>query len=384
MQNNIKKYFYLYSFFSSFLLFLPVLLLIYTKRNIDVNDMLLIEAFYYFSIFLFEIPTGILGDKIGHDKLVIIGLIGSIFSYLIFSQSFSLVMIICSQVLLGLFNSCISGSDQASLYDYLEKINEENKIEYQNGIYRISMSSMLFSFIISGFVLKIETKGILTFQLTAFFYFLATIFYILFLNLKKKSVNINSKISSSFKEKIPLKMFQYFNKDIIFSGILLGLILSTYAISQIYYRNFNVSPQVLGAIYCTGTILTIALNKLKFSFHRILLFLIPVVYFITIVNIKFFIVIFIMILSLIKSKVVPFIKDYVLSKSKDNKATNMSIMSLVNNVINVFIMVFLSRFIKGLGYTVGMLIISIIASLLVVYVYYKTNTSYKFAMNLKK
>ena len=381
MNSKTIKHFYIYNFFSSFLLFLPVLLMIYNERKITASDMLLIEAFYYFTIFLFEVPTGFLGDKIGHDRLVIIGLVGTILSYVMFAVSFNLVMIILSQVLLGIFGSCISGSDHSSLYDYFEKYGEKNSAIYQDKIYRLSVISMLTSYILSGVVLKLDASGTLTFLLTAATYLIAAVFYVLFVINKKEKINEKIEGIDGTAIKLELKSAIYIDKDVIICGALIGIMSGSYVISQIFYNNLKIDPYMIGVLYCAGNISTLILNKLKFKFNKILMFLMPLIYLITIIDNKVAVILFIFIVSLINSKVRPFINNYVLTHSKDNKAYNMSLMSLVYNIINVILMVSLSRIINMFGYNNAIIFITIITSILLLYIYFKSSEKYKLEIN---
>lgn len=107
----------------------------------------------------------------------------------------------------------------------------------------------------------------------------------------------------------------------------------------------------------------------------------PLIYLITIIENKIAVILFIFIVSLINSKVRPFINNYVLTYSKDNKAYNMSLMSLVYNIINVILMVSLSRIINMFGYNNAIILITIITSILLVYIYFKSSEKYKLEIN---
>ncbi len=381
MYSKTVRHFYIYSFFSSFLLFLPVLLMIYNERNVTAGDMLIIEAFYYFSIFLFEIPTGILGDKIGHDKLVIMGLAGTILSYVIFSFSYSLTMIIISQVLLGIFASCISGSDHSSLYVYFDICREKNSAKYQNKIYRISVVSMLLSYIMSGIVFKLDSKGTLTFLLTALTYFIAAIFYVLFVTNKRNEVNGKEDKAAITATTPELKSCIYFDKDVMICGTLIGIMSGSYVISQIFYNNLKIDPYVIGILYCVGNATQFIFNKFKFKFNRILMFLIPLIYLITIIENTFAVILFVFLVALINSKVKPFINNYVLTHSKTHKAYNMSLMSLVYNIINVVLMASLSGIIHMISYKYSMILMTAITLILLLYIYIKSSEKYKMEIN---
>ena len=381
LNSKTVRHFYIYSFFSSFLLFLPVLLMIYKVRNVTAGDMLIIEAFYYFSIFLFEIPTGILGDKIGHDKLVVMGLMGTILSYVLFSYSYKLELIIISQVLLGIFTSCISGSDHSSLYVYFEKLEEKNNEKYQDKIYRISVLSMLLSFILSGVVFKLDSRGVLTFMLTALSYSIATVFYVLFVINKGNEVKGKEEKGAVIPETPELKSCIYFDKDVIICGAIIGIMSGSYVISQIFYNNLRIGPYTIGILYCVGNASQFIFNKFKFKFNRLLMFLIPLIYIITIIENTVAVILFVFLVALINSKVKPFINNYVLAHSKTHKAYNMSLMSLVYNIINVLLMVSLSGIIHLIGYKHSMLVLTAVTLILLLYIYIKSSEKYKMEIN---
>ena len=383
-MNRIFNLYYLYTIFSSFILFLPVLLLIYINRGLSTSDMLIIEACYYFTIFLLEVPTGYIGDKFGHDKLVIVGLIGTTVAYAFFAFAFSLPMIILSPILLGIFGSCISGSDKSSLSFCIEQSGSEDSLEFHNKIYRFSTSGMLISFVFAGLILNIDSKGTLTFLITALMYLVATLVYILYTLNKRVLISTINSNDTNIKQNTALHDLSlkdiYFNKDVIICGILLGIFAASYVVSQIFYKNLEISSSLLGFLYCVSSITTIAFSKLKITFNRKMMFLMPFMFLITIINVRLTIVLFVAIVSLLKAKVKPFIHNFVLTYSTTNKAYNMSLMSTIYNLLNALFFFSLSRVILFLGFNTAMIIISILTCVLIFYLYLKSSEKYKQAL----
>lgn len=85
----------------------------------------LLQSILFFSAFLFEIPTGLLGDKYGRKKSVVIGLILFI-AYCIGVISISgLIAFIGFYGLYGLAMSLVSGSDRALIYDHYKECGKE-------------------------------------------------------------------------------------------------------------------------------------------------------------------------------------------------------------------------------------------------------------------
>lgn len=103
---------------------------------------------------LFELPTGVLSDKVGRKKTIILGSFFSIFSSIILLLSNSYLMLIIYATSCGLEKALFSGNNEAYLYDKLEEENKESKfIEFISKLTSMTYLAGAISASIGGIIL---------------------------------------------------------------------------------------------------------------------------------------------------------------------------------------------------------------------------------------
>ncbi|MBR6411976.1 MAG: MFS transporter [Alphaproteobacteria bacterium] len=108
------------------LFILPVLMLFYGYKGVPMGDFFLIQGVCSLGIFLFEIPTGYIGDIFSRKNTLIIGTLVWITGYLIWIFNRGFWPILIGEVLFSLAVSLISGTLEAYLYDLLKKRHKED------------------------------------------------------------------------------------------------------------------------------------------------------------------------------------------------------------------------------------------------------------------
>ena len=367
-----KRYFYLYTFFSSFFIFLPVLISIYKYRGISISEILLLESIYNIVIALFEVPTGILGDKIGHDKSVIIGVIGLAITFGIFAFSNDLISIIVVQIMLGIFTSCISGSDIGSI-SKLESINSVKDGTIFYNIYAISTLSMLSSYVLSGVIIKADSTGLWVMLIEAVVTIMSAVFYMLYHFSKKKAISLvviydknKKKIRKTDDQTNPVNGRLV---EVCACGLLLGILSSGYLVSQFFINNLEINSKYFGFIYCLISISSIVFSRINSKMKSMTVILMPILFVIPCFNYLFMIVPFILLYAYLKARVIPFVQEYISSRTEEHKARNLSIGSMINNLINGIFMLGLSKLVNAFGFQVSMIVMTGITSLLLMYVF---------------
>ena len=372
-MENVIKHYKQYVFCSNFLIFMPVLITIYSARGITPSEALLIESIYSFSIILCEIPTGYLGDKIGHDRTVILGLIGSLCCYILFAFSYDFKSIVLVQVMLGFFSTVLSGSDVGSLSEILSKTQYKSQLVFKS-IHTISMLSMCLAYVLSGVVISLNKRGEWILCIMGAFYFISAIVYLSYCKGKKEIMK--SLVSS----KTPLHHVYHKTEEhrgscclplhnILLCGMLLGIVTCSYMLSQVYYQTINISSQWFGLIYCSGCILTMLFNRYGKYYSKNTLLCIPIMLIIPVFSFKILVLGFVICLSYIKARVEPFIVDYVMSHSHKYKATSMSMVNMLNKCFCGLISYGLSIGISNIGFRYSMLGIFIILTSCVIVIY---------------
>jgi MFS family permease len=110
-----------------FLLIMPIVIIFYLENGLSLFEIMLIQATYSATVALMEIPSGFLADIFGRRKSLIIGAILSFLGFLVISLSFGFWEFITAQLILGIGQSYISGSDSALLYDSLVESKQTDK-----------------------------------------------------------------------------------------------------------------------------------------------------------------------------------------------------------------------------------------------------------------
>lgn len=355
---------------------MPVLLNIYINRDVKVQTIFLIEIVYYLSIFAFEIPSGILGDKYGHDKIVYIGLLGSFITYLFFSVVSGIVAISVIQLFLGFFSSLVSGSDKVQFFKILKSNYDKNSIFIiQKNANIIFVIANLISFLCSGFLMSLDGSGGYVMVGTALGVLLSLGFFILANNsftqvyseFEKKNIKEETKFSvrSFIKNK---KVFSW----CIVSGALLAILGNYYWIIQMYYDYLNFSNQTIGILFMISSLITIIFSKISL-FHNgnnkglVLLFIFPLSYLMMSMQANWIVPLVIILYSIIKIELQPFLENRILELEKHNQSTNMSIVSWINNFIQVFLLLSYSLIFSLLSFKYAVILLGIIIFIIMLF-----------------
>jgi MFS family permease len=124
MQLNVRL-FYVYIFLNRLEMWLPVTVLLVQKRGFSLAQYTILDAAWYASTLIFEVPTGVVTDRYGKKiSLLIATLVESISLFVLaFAHSFPAMFI--SYVLWGFGTSFETGTHDALIYDSLKQIDRE-------------------------------------------------------------------------------------------------------------------------------------------------------------------------------------------------------------------------------------------------------------------
>ena len=121
---------YLMNFFFSANFYLPIWILFYQSRGLNIAEIGFVLSGTYLASFIFEYPTGIFADKYGRKLSLLISLALVTLSLVIEVNSFSVLQFYIASLLFGCGWAFSSGSLQALVYDSLkdrklEKLNSK-------------------------------------------------------------------------------------------------------------------------------------------------------------------------------------------------------------------------------------------------------------------
>lgn len=134
VSDNIYKL-YVIKFAKWFMLYMPIIGLFYADNGLTDIQLFTIQAAYSLSSAFFEIPSGYFADVVGRKKTLIIGSTMGAIGFIIYSTTGSFWAFVIAEIIMGIGQSFISGTDSAMLYDSLHHVNNKEKyLQYEGRI----------------------------------------------------------------------------------------------------------------------------------------------------------------------------------------------------------------------------------------------------------
>ena len=151
MKNGAKNkiYYSLYAFISSFALTRGIFLLYLAYRGLSASEIAVYSIMLNAMTALCEVPTGILGDKIGTRNSVMSGCILLALHAVIMANTRNHIILIVMGGMEGIAYTFVSGSDSALLYEILEERDEQKDYLSINSkllaLQSVTMGIMIFA-----------------------------------------------------------------------------------------------------------------------------------------------------------------------------------------------------------------------------------------------
>jgi MFS family permease len=158
IRSNIWKY-YVFNFLTQFTIFLPFIVYYFQELGFSLGQIAVLQGISAITVFIFEIPSGYVADKIGRKNSLIISVILQLLGVIILYSSHNYLMIVISHIFNGLAWAFVSGADSAFLYDSLLCLKQESEYKRVEGKARffgeiaIIISAILGSLIV-GFGIR--------------------------------------------------------------------------------------------------------------------------------------------------------------------------------------------------------------------------------------
>lgn len=236
MKNFKDKLFCLkgYYFFSSLVFYAPVALLIRTSRGVSISEFFILQAILSFGIFIFEIPFGIITDKIGYKNSIIISHFSMLLARIILLFSFSFEFFVLESILEAVGFAFASGTIIG--YEY-EIIGEENFAVKSSVLGNYSTVGFIVSTISFYFMNKYFGQNFLI-----IFTIISTFISFLFTLLLEKEKSFE-------KDDTKLNFKSILNKYLIIFMLFNGMISITFILINFFYvvilQNINLSENYM-------------------------------------------------------------------------------------------------------------------------------------------
>lgn len=105
----------------------PILVPFMLFKGLTYSEILLLQSISAVSVFVFEIPTGTIADKISHKTSLVIGSVLMAFALSLYIIFRSFYVFTAAEILFGLGMTFTSGADSAILFHTLKNLNREEE-----------------------------------------------------------------------------------------------------------------------------------------------------------------------------------------------------------------------------------------------------------------
>jgi MFS family permease len=127
--------------------------------GLTLGQVMLVQSVGALTIFICEVPSGVISDLISRKLTFIFAEIFYTGSVIIFAFAQSFTHVIMMEILFGIAYATLSGTDSALLYDTLKGLNRENEFaKYQGQYISFFLFSIAIANIASGFVGEIDLR----------------------------------------------------------------------------------------------------------------------------------------------------------------------------------------------------------------------------------
>lgn len=151
-QKNIKLL-SIFNFMIGFSLFAPLAIIYFSKVSGSYTLGTSIFGIIMLSSAIFEVPTGILSDKIGRKYTMVLGSWSRVLAFIFYAVGLSYWWLVLGGIFEGLSRSFYSGNNDALLYDTLADDNSLNNYEeFQGKVSSTEQLAMAISAGLSGLI----------------------------------------------------------------------------------------------------------------------------------------------------------------------------------------------------------------------------------------
>lgn len=141
------------------MLTMPIITLFYQENGLGMKDVLLLQGIYSVAIVALEIPSGYFADLWGRKSTLIFGSILGVIGFGVYSFTDGFWGFLVAELILGIGQSFISGSDSALLYDSLKQDQREHEYTKLEGrVLSIGNFAETIAAVIGGFLAEISLR----------------------------------------------------------------------------------------------------------------------------------------------------------------------------------------------------------------------------------
>lgn len=384
MRNEFYIKYTLMSILFSTSLFLPIRVLYLVCYGATSQDISLLKMIFSVAVLLFEIPTGVVADKISRKLSLQAASLLFIFHALLYLTIPNFWGFALGQLLLGIANAFKSGADVAALSTYIK--NETND-EYKAVAGKIQLVTKIISavfMVIAGVIYTIDMR--LNFTIAVIMGILNLILITSLTgnhmaeNKKAKFsiVDYKTQIADSFQMLLGNKVVR---KRIAFSSIFITIMIANFEYYQVQLLKIGFPIELNGILYASFMVFmgngAFLVNKLLSKWNKRHLFMLMIV----VISVSYcvmglstsivMLVVSMLFQQLIYGSGLLVIEDYLLNEVSGNnkKSTVLSMNSLIVSIYKVVILFIITIFLNYFSVDNFYVVLSFVNILIGVYFY---------------
>lgn len=261
--DHSKKSFYLYMIMSSCFFSRGIFMLFLSRKGLDFAQIGLYQMLVQLSMFVFEIPTGYIGDKFGKIKSLQIGTFLLLLHCIVLIFTKNQVFLIFSGLIEGIGYTFRSGSNSALLYELLKSNHEEHSYLKINANLQ-AIQSILMGGSISLGAIMVTYSWNSVYYITAICLSVSLVFLAMVTEPEETSkydINRNSDILGKLKGMIRYPHVIVFIIYIIGFSCFDGISGSYYNFNQIIFSEREISVSLIGIFFS----ITYLANSIAYS-----------------------------------------------------------------------------------------------------------------------
>lgn len=152
----------LYNGLSNLMLELVMWMIYLKQMGWSVGEIALLESVFTICQFLFEFPTGIISDRLGHKNALLLGEILSILYLITYFFPAQHWLLYVGFVLFALGLALISGTDVSLMYESVPAVEKEKFLKYSGYFNMVAIFGMAISNALGGVIAKYSWTALFT------------------------------------------------------------------------------------------------------------------------------------------------------------------------------------------------------------------------------
>jgi MFS family permease len=290
MRTNIQLL-YVYMFLNRLEMWLPIIVLFVQERGFSLTQYTILDAVWYASTLLFEIPTGVITDRYGRKISLLVAVLVQSFSLFIVAYAHTFSAMFIAYVLWGFGSSFETGTHDAIIYDTLDQINRASDYRKVRGrMASLAILAGALGSVLAGYLggIQLALPIILTASIALLMFPL-----LLFLNEPEVTQSMEPSHLLHLKRSIHyLSNNRLVSLLILYSAFMVTAVWGLYDFYQPFLGSFGIGVEAIGLLYLFFRLFGVAGAQFSDSIFRAIgkysIYLIPLCFSVSVLCMGFF------------------------------------------------------------------------------------------------